>query len=79
MHPPTRVFDLLSYQLEHHPRSDAFAHKVKGEWKRYSTSESLEMSDTLARGLHVLGVRKGDRIANITEQTVRNGISLITQ
>jgi long-chain acyl-CoA synthetase len=64
---PTRVFDLLRVQLERTPRRDALAHKVGGQWKTYSTAESLEIIDALAWGLHLAGIEKGDRIANITE------------
>src|SRR5580704_15390944 len=67
MQTPSRVFDLLEYQLDHYPQMDAFAQKVGGEWKTFSTRESLDMVAGLAWGLYLAGVRKGDRIANITE------------
>ena len=64
---PSRVFDLLEYQLDHYPQMDAFAQKTGGEWKTFSTRESLDAVAALAWGLYLTGVRKGDRIANITE------------
>jgi long-chain acyl-CoA synthetase len=67
MQTPRRVFDLLQYQLEQFPKPDAFAQKVGHEWKAYSTAESLETIAALAWGLHCLGIRKGDRVANVTE------------
>jgi len=67
MQTPRRVFDLLQYQLERFPQTDAFAQKVGDEWKAYSTAESLEIIGALAWGLHGLGIRKGDRVANVTE------------
>ena len=67
MQTPRRVFDLLQYQLEQFPKSDAFAQKVGSEWKTYSTAESLEIIAALAWGLHSLGIRKGDRVANVAE------------
>src|SRR5580692_7575240 len=67
MQTPRRVFDLLQYQLEHFPKDDAFAQKVGTEWKLYSTAESLEIIAALSWGLHSLGLRKGDRVANVTE------------
>jgi long-chain acyl-CoA synthetase len=67
MQTPRRVFDLLQYQLEHFPKTDAFAQKVGAEWKSYSTAESLEIIAALAWGLHSLGIRKGDGVANVTE------------
>lgn len=67
MQKPSRVFDLLPYQLEHFPRKAAFARKLEGEWKMFSTAESLDLIAALAWGLHMAGVRKGDRVANVTE------------
>ncbi len=67
MQAPGRVFDLLQYQLDHYPQVDAFAQKVDGEWRTFSTAESLEVIAALAWGLHMTGVREGDRIANVTE------------
>ena len=67
MQKPSRVFDLLPYQLEHFPRKAAFARKLGGEWKMFSTAESLDLIAALAWGLHMAGVRKGDRVANVTE------------
>jgi long-chain acyl-CoA synthetase len=67
MQTPSRVFDLLPYQLEHFPRNAAFAQKLGGEWKMFSTSESLDIIAALAWGLRMTGVRKGDRVANVTE------------
>jgi long-chain acyl-CoA synthetase len=67
MKTPRRVFDLLQYQLEHCPQIDAFAHKVGGEWKTFSTAESLDIIAALAWGLHTAGIRQGDRIGNVAE------------
>jgi long-chain acyl-CoA synthetase len=67
MQTPQRVFDLLKHQLDHYPQIDAFAQKVGGEWKTYSTAESLDIIAALAWGLHMSGIREGDRIANVTE------------
>jgi long-chain acyl-CoA synthetase len=67
MQTPRRVFDLLQYQLEHYPRVDAFAQKVGNEWKTFSSAETLDVVAALAWGLHLAGVRQGDRIANVAE------------
>ncbi|HZC36313.1 MAG TPA: long-chain fatty acid--CoA ligase, partial [Chthoniobacterales bacterium] len=64
---PSRVFDLLSYQLIAFPRTDAFAYKVDGVWKRFSTKQSVEIIDSLAWGLHLIGVRSGDRVASVSD------------
>jgi len=67
MQTPRRVFDLLQYQLDHFPKTDAFAEKVGGQWKPFSTAESLDVIAALAWGLHLVGIREGDRIANVAE------------
>src|ERR1700739_3701803 len=67
METPQRVFDLIRCQLDRCPRTDAFAQKVEGQWKRISTSECVEAIASLAWGLHLAGVRSGDRIANVSE------------
>jgi long-chain acyl-CoA synthetase len=64
---PERVFDLIRYQLNHHPQADAFAQKVDGKWIKSSTSDCVEAIEALAWGLHLAGVRAGDRIANVSE------------
>jgi long-chain acyl-CoA synthetase len=64
---PTRVFDLLFYQQQNYPKADAFAYKVAGNWKKFSTEESIEIVDQLAWALHHLGIRPGDRVASVSE------------
>jgi len=64
---PLRVFDLLPYQQSNFPKADAFAYKVGGVWKKFSTNESIEIIDKLAWGLHLLGVRSGDRVASVSD------------
>ncbi len=65
--PPLRVFDLIRYQQESFPKPDALASKINGVWKKYSTQELVQIVDELAWGLHLAGLRQGDRVANITE------------
>lgn len=67
LHSPTRVFDLLRRQHENFPKPDALAYKVNGAWKTYSTQEVVDTVDQLAWGLHLLSIRTGDRVANVTE------------
>jgi long-chain acyl-CoA synthetase len=67
METPERVFDFIRHQLAHHPKPDAFAQKVDGKWITVSTSECVDTIAGLAWGLHLAGIRAGDRIANISE------------
>ena len=61
-----RLFDIPYYQLEKYPKSDAFAHKINGEWIKYSIQEVIEKANLLSRGLLALGVLPGDKIALIS-------------
>ena len=67
MQTPQRLFDLLEYQLEHCPQAIAFAQKKGRQWRAYSTSQLLKTVNELAWGLYLWGIRKGDRVANATE------------
>jgi long-chain acyl-CoA synthetase len=62
----TRLFDVIEYQLAQYPQSDMLAAKVKGEWKRYSTSEVNEIVWNLARGLYAAGIREEQKVAIIS-------------
>ena len=64
---PTRVFDLLTHQITHHPQPDTLAYKVAGEWRKYSARELAAIVRALAAGLHAAGIGPGDRVANSTE------------
>jgi long-chain acyl-CoA synthetase len=67
METPERVFDLIRYQLNHHPQDDAFAQRVDGKWTKVSTSQCADAIAALSWGLHLAGIRAGDRIANVSE------------
>lgn len=59
----TRVFDLLKYNLNNFPKQEFVSGKVKGAWKKYSTQDFCETTDSLSRGLTTLGIGKGSRVA----------------
>jgi long-chain acyl-CoA synthetase len=61
-----RTFDILESALKKFPLDVALASKVKGEWKSYSTKEYKELVDQVSEGLISLGIKKGDKIATIT-------------
>ncbi|MFH1121417.1 MAG: long-chain fatty acid--CoA ligase [Bacteroidota bacterium] len=63
----TRIFDLLPhYAASFKPKDDALACKEDGVWKKYSINYYTQMADNITCGLIALGVRKGDKIATIT-------------
>ena len=67
MQSPRRLFDLLEFQMQQCPQEESFAQKINGRWQVYSTAQMLQNVRDLAWGLHLWGIRKGDRVANISE------------
>ncbi len=62
-----RLFDLLYQQQEENPLVDAFSHKILGNWKQYSTSDSIKIINQLSQGLIEFGVKAGDKISIVSE------------
>ncbi|MGV3540481.1 MAG: AMP-binding protein, partial [Rufibacter sp.] len=62
----TRVFDLLTQQLQEFPQPDCLAAKIKGEWVKYSTQEVVNTVNTLSLALLKMGIRKDDKVALIS-------------
>jgi long-chain acyl-CoA synthetase len=63
----TRIFDLLPESIAKFNKPDVFASKIKGEWVRVSASDFIDSINLLSYGLLKLGVKKGDKIAIISE------------
>lgn len=63
----TRVFDLLDQSLAKYNKSDVFASKINGEWQRTSAKNFIDAVTQLSLGLLKIGVKKGDKIAVISE------------
>lgn len=59
----SRVFDLLTYNKQHHNSVDALAAKVNGEWVKYSSNEFTTTVNEVSRGLLQLGIKKNDKVA----------------
>ncbi len=63
----TRIFDLLpNYAARYKPKDDALACKEDGVWKKYSIAHYTQMADNITSGLIASGIKKGDKIASIT-------------
>lgn len=62
----TRLFDLLPHYDKYFPKEDAVCGKENGVWVRYSTKEYIEKVNYISYGLMQLGIKKGDRIASIS-------------
>lgn len=63
----TRIFDLLPESIAKYNKPDVFASKINGEWVRISASDFIDSINQLGYGLLKLGVKKGDKIALISE------------
>ncbi len=61
-----RTFDLLERYLQEFPGKDALGGKDGKEWYVYSSEEYVEKSHQFALGLMALGLKKGDKVAIIT-------------
>ena len=53
---PTRLFDFLEWQLQKFPQEDMLAAKENGVWRKYSTQEIKQMTDSLSMGLLKAGI-----------------------
>ena len=62
----TRVFDIPEYQHKQYSQQVFMASKIKGEWQTISTSEFIEKANQISRGLLALGIKRGDKIAMIS-------------
>ena len=62
-----RNFDLLElYRNEYSDKKDALVKKVEDEWIKYSAEDYVNLSNYVSYGLLKLGLKKGDKIATIT-------------
>ncbi|MEI6456842.1 MAG: long-chain fatty acid--CoA ligase [bacterium] len=63
----TRIFDLLPrYEEKFKPKDDVVASKENGQWVKYSIKQYREIVDNISLGFLALGVKPGDRIAQIS-------------
>jgi long-chain acyl-CoA synthetase len=63
----TRIFDLLPYhEATFKPKEDVVASKENGSWTKYSIRQYREIVDNISYGFLQLGVKPGDKIAQIS-------------
>jgi long-chain acyl-CoA synthetase len=61
-----RLFDLLTHYHQSYPEQKvALAGKTGGKWKTYSALQYIDTANRLSRGLYAIGIRKGDTVATI--------------
>src|SRR5947207_14605804 len=62
----TRLFDIIYHQKNQYAQADAFASKINGEWKKYSTDDIISQGNKVSLALLKLGVQPGDKIAIVS-------------
>ena len=63
----TRTFDILDLHAQQHKKEDALAAKVDGTWQKISSELYHRRATLVSYALLALGLKKGDRIAVITD------------
>ena len=64
---PTTLVEVFEQFARDHKRSDTLNYKKDGRWIPISSDELLTRVRRIAAGLHALGVRRGDRVAILSE------------
>lgn len=61
-----RTFDLLDHYAENYVIEDALAVKRNKKWDKFSTADYINKSHLFAYGLMEMGLKKGDKIATVS-------------
>ncbi|HXI24445.1 MAG TPA: long-chain fatty acid--CoA ligase [Pyrinomonadaceae bacterium] len=67
---PTTLVELYDRIATEHPKSNTLNYKRDGAWHSLSAAEMLRRARHVALGLNALGIRKGDRVAIVSESCV---------
>lgn len=63
---PTRLFDFISHQRDHHPLEKSFSTKYNGKWESLSSEIFCEQAEAISNAFIALGVEAQDKIAMIS-------------
>lgn len=63
---PTRLFDFISHQRDHHPLEKSFSTKYNGKWESISSEIFCEQAEAVSNALIELGIEAQDKIAMIS-------------
>lgn len=66
---PTTLNELLSFNISHYPHPDMFSSKYQEAWHHVSSAEVVTHVRRRALGLYQLGVRHGDRVALLADNS----------
>ena len=61
-----RTFDILDRYMSEFPREDALCGKDENGWYSFSTYEYVEKSTQFALGMLALGLKRGEKVATVT-------------
>ena len=64
---PATLVELYDRVATEHPKSNTLNYKRDGAWHSLSADEMLRRARRVALGLNALGIRKGDRVAIVSE------------
>ena len=64
---PTTLVEVFEHAARRHHRSDALNYKKDGAWHHISSDEMIARARSIALGLYSLDVRRGDRVALLSE------------
>ena len=67
---PETLVDVFTGIARNHKRPDTLNYKRDGRWVSISSDELLARAKRIAAGLHAIGVRRGDRVALLSESRV---------
>ena len=67
---PATLVDVFNQIARKHKRPDTLNYKSGGRWVPISSDEMLARAKRIAAGLHAIGVRRGDRVALLSESRV---------
>ena len=63
---PTRLFDFISHQRDHHPLEKSFSTKYNGKWESISSEIFCEQAEAISNAFIELGIEAQDKIAMIS-------------
>ncbi|MBT3444161.1 MAG: AMP-binding protein, partial [Flavobacteriaceae bacterium] len=63
---PSRIFDILSFQVENHPLEKCLIDKRNGMWESLSTKKYFEFVNHISSALIAMGVKPQDKLALIS-------------
>ena len=63
---PTRLFDFITHQRDHHPLEKSFSTKYNGKWESISSKAFCEQAEAISNALIELGITAQDKIAMIS-------------